>query len=227
MENPSLTNIPEEYRFTGRSIKGRISAKSMMRSSFAWISRRRMPIIDPCRKIFSRPVSSGWNPEATSSSAAILPRMVISPLVGVVILASNFRMVLLPEPLCPMIPSVSPRLTPKLTSRKAQNSLPGPKRLRNLLSHPAWWVASSWRIRYVFEMLSKRKSIIVLRNSNYIRHSGVFVLEVGIGKHQQNGGDQKRDPERWEIHGHSLQDHVPEVFDHAHHGIQYIQTSKP
>jgi hypothetical protein len=38
---------------------------------------------------------------------------------------SSFSAVLFPAPLCPMMPTASPDLTPKLRSRRAQNS-PGP-----------------------------------------------------------------------------------------------------
>ena len=60
--NPSRTYIPDEYHFTGVSMNCRTPANSTMRSSFAAISRRRIPRIAPLRKTFSRPVSSGWNP---------------------------------------------------------------------------------------------------------------------------------------------------------------------
>jgi hypothetical protein len=65
--------MPDEYHFTGVSMNCRTPANSTIRSSFAAISRRRIPRIAPLRKTFSRPVSSGWNPDPTSMSAATLP----------------------------------------------------------------------------------------------------------------------------------------------------------
>ena len=54
----------------------------------------------------------------TSSRLATRPRMVTRPRVGSVIRLRIFNSVLLPAPLRPMMPSTSPRLTSKLTSRK-------------------------------------------------------------------------------------------------------------
>src|ERR1700750_3058873 len=48
--------------------------------------------------------------------------MWISPCVGGVILDISLSAVLLPAPLWPIMPNASPRDTPKLTSRSAQNS---------------------------------------------------------------------------------------------------------
>ena len=46
-EKASLTNIPEEYRFTGVSMKSRTSENSMMSSILASISALVMPRIAP------------------------------------------------------------------------------------------------------------------------------------------------------------------------------------
>ena len=46
-ENPSLANIPEEYRFTGVSMNSSIPEKAMIWSSFDSISRLVMPRIVP------------------------------------------------------------------------------------------------------------------------------------------------------------------------------------
>ncbi len=56
--------------------------------------------------IFSRPVSSGWKPAPSSIKGETLPRMVIWPEVGVMTPAISFRIVDLPEPLGPIIPTV-------------------------------------------------------------------------------------------------------------------------
>ena len=114
--------MPLEYRFTGVSMKGPTSANSTISSNRRWISVRLMFRIAPLRKTFSRPVSSGWNPVPTSSSAPTRPRRRASPSVGGVIRERIFRSVLLPAPLCPMTPNISPGRTSNSMSRSAQNS---------------------------------------------------------------------------------------------------------
>ena len=116
--------MPDEYHFTGMSMNAPMPANStMLRRACAAISRRRMPRIAPLRKMFSRPVSSGWKPGADLDQRGERGRGQRSrPSVGAVMPASSLRIVLLPAPLRPMMPSVSPRATSKLTSRSAQNS---------------------------------------------------------------------------------------------------------
>src|ERR1039458_435556 len=74
------------------------------------------------RKTFSRPVSSGWNPVPTSNRDAMRPLTFTSPLAGAVTRERIFSNVLLPAPFRPIIPKISPCLTEKETSRKAQKS---------------------------------------------------------------------------------------------------------
>ena len=81
-----------------------------------------MPRMAPLRKMFSRPVSSGWKPVPTSSRLATRPRSVTRPFVGSVMRLNIFSKVLLPAPLRPMTPRTSPCSTSKLTSLSAQNS---------------------------------------------------------------------------------------------------------
>src|SRR5207302_63753 len=70
--------------------------------------------------MFSRPVSSGWNPVPTSSRLPTRPRTSARPSVGSVIRDRIFSSVLLPAPLWPMTPSTSPGATSTETSRRAQ-----------------------------------------------------------------------------------------------------------
>src|SRR3982074_904517 len=56
-------------------MKRSTSAKATIASNFSAISRRVIPRIAPFRKMFSRPVSSGWNPVPTSRSEATRPRV--------------------------------------------------------------------------------------------------------------------------------------------------------
>ena len=58
----------------------------------------------PLMKTFSRPEISGWNPAPSSISADTLPATRTVPLVGLVMPATSFSRVLLPEPLRPMTP---------------------------------------------------------------------------------------------------------------------------
>ena len=62
----------------------------------------------PFRKMFSRPVSSGWKPVPTSSSEPTRPRISARPVVGAVMRDRIFSSVLLPAPLRPMMPTTSP-----------------------------------------------------------------------------------------------------------------------
>src|SRR5579862_3619439 len=112
--------MPLEYRLTGVSRNRSTPENSTISSKRATISTRRMPRIVPLRKMFSRPVSSGWKPVPTSSSEPTRPRMTISPAVGSVMRESTFRSVLLPAPFAPMRPRTSPRRTRKLTSSRPQ-----------------------------------------------------------------------------------------------------------
>ena len=73
--------------------------------------------------MFSRPVNSGWNPVPTSSSDPTRPFVTPRPVVGGVMRARIFSIVLLPAPLRPMMPTVSPARISKETSFSAQNSL--------------------------------------------------------------------------------------------------------
>ncbi len=66
-------------------------------------------------------LSSGWKPTPTSSSAPIRPNMCTSPRVGSVMRESTLSRVDFPAPLRPMIPTMSPSATSKLTSRSAEN----------------------------------------------------------------------------------------------------------
>ena len=63
------------------------------------------PRIAPFRKMFSRPVSSGWKPVPTSSSVPTRPCSSMRPVGRLVIRASTFSSVLLPAPFGPMMPT--------------------------------------------------------------------------------------------------------------------------
>ncbi len=88
--------------------------------NFLSTSRLDMPRMEPFKKMFSRPVSSGWKPAPTSSSEATRPRISTRPAVGSVMRERILSSVDLPAPLRPMMPMTSPGWTSKLTSRSAQ-----------------------------------------------------------------------------------------------------------
>ena len=121
--NASRTYMPVEYSFTGRSRKSPISAKAAIEGRARSISPRLSPMISPLRKTFSRPVNSGLNPAPNSNNAATLPDVTTRPLVGCKMPQISCRMVLLPQPFGPTMPSISPFSTEKLISRSAQKSL--------------------------------------------------------------------------------------------------------
>lgn len=77
-----------------------------------------MPKIVPFKKIFSRPVNSGWKPVPTSNKLAMRPFTFICPVVGSVTRESNLSKVDLPAPFLPIIPSISPCL---ILLRQAQH----------------------------------------------------------------------------------------------------------
>ena len=123
-ENASRTYIPLEYRFTGVSRNVSTPEKSTISSNFASISPRFIPRIAPFMKMFSRPVSSGWNPVPTSSSDPVRPSITARPSDGSVIRVRIFSNVDFPAPLCPTMPTVSPGCTSNDTFRSAQKSRP-------------------------------------------------------------------------------------------------------
>src|SRR5262245_18846899 len=84
--------------------------------------RRDRPSRVPLRKMFSRPVSSGWKAAPNSSRGATRPRTRARPAVGRSTRATTLSSVLLPAPFRPMSPKTSPSSTVMLTSRSAQNS---------------------------------------------------------------------------------------------------------
>ena len=97
-------------------------ANSSIAGIAARVSVRDSPSNSPLMKTFSRPVNSGLNPAPNSSSADTRPLRETQPVVGGRIPARIWRSVLLPEPLGPTMPRVSPGSTLTLMSRKAQKS---------------------------------------------------------------------------------------------------------
>jgi hypothetical protein len=104
------------------------SAKATMSSKTRSMLFFESPRIDPFMKMFSRPVSSGWNPAPNSRRAASRPRVTISPSVGWMMPATHFSSVDFPEPLWPSRPTVEPSSIAKsspswLRAQKSSNGI--------------------------------------------------------------------------------------------------------
>ena len=139
--------IPDEYVFTGASMKSCISANSTISSNRPVISRFDNPSMMPLMNTFSRPEISGWKPAPSSMRAEMRPFTCTLPVVGFVIPATSFSSVLLPDPFRPMTPSVRPRGTLKVTSLTAANVSSG-RRLRiRLRDSSALLRVENWRRR--------------------------------------------------------------------------------
>ena len=85
-------------------MKSSSSAKRTISSNRFVISFFDRPSMMPLMKTFSRPEISGWKPAPSSISAEMRPSTVTVPRVGRVIPATHFSIVLLPDPLRPMMP---------------------------------------------------------------------------------------------------------------------------
>ena len=123
---------------TGVSRNRSTSENATISSNFRAISDRFIPRIEPLRKMFSRPVRSGWNPVPTSKSEPTRPRSRAVPSVGSVIRLRTFKSVDFPAPFRPRMPIASPWLISNETSLSAQKSSalarssPYPRSFRNV-----------------------------------------------------------------------------------------------
>src|SRR6267154_2114609 len=170
--------------------------------------------------MFSMPVSSGWKPELTSMSAASLPRIVISPTVGVVIPARILRMVVFPAPLCPTMPSASPSFTSKLRLRRAHTSprfLPNPRLYQRFGELP---LESSL---YFFDTRSNLTSIM----SDHVRHSCFRRFEERVSESENRYRRRSAKSKHANIRGRAVNDQLPKAFDQTSHRIEQIPTSVP
>ena len=82
-----------------------------------------IPSIEPLKYTFSRPVSSGCMPAPNSINGETRPETLILPWVGLITPAINLRMVDLPEPFGPIMPTVSPGKISKVISLRAVKRL--------------------------------------------------------------------------------------------------------
>ena len=102
----------------------------------------------PLMNTFSRPEISGWKPAPSSISAEIRPSTATRPLVGLVMPATSFSAVLLPEPLRPITPQVRPFATANDTSRIAGNVSVGLSSVRMLRCNSALFSVANCRPLY-------------------------------------------------------------------------------
>src|SRR5215212_2744853 len=205
--------------------------KSTMASSLAWISRRRIPRIEPLRKMLSRPDSSGWKPVPTSSSVAICPLTVARPLVGRVMRARILSNVLLPAPLRPTRPSVSPGPSSKDTPFNAQKPCSRRSRRRPGLStarvsrFPA---ALGSVVGWSAYHLDRSSTLSEARpaGSDVICEAG-----LGAGEVHQAGHAQDDRGHHWNQHDRTgrvrAEERPPEALEHAHHGVERIKSLVP
>src|SRR5690348_15120829 len=143
--------------------------------------------------------------------------MRISPFVGVVIPARIFRIVVLPAPLWPTIPSASPSFTRKVTSRRAHIGRDG---LRNTRAYQRLGASALARILYFLETLSSSRSII----SDHVRHCRFRRFEKRIANRQTYGNHRRTERENSEVRCRASDYHTTEAFDQTRNRIEQIQT---
>ena len=93
-----------------------MSAKASISGNFSASARASSPCSAAASRTLSRPLSSGWKPAPSSSSAPMRPRVRTLPEVGVSTPVISLSSVDLPAPFSPMIASDSPGCTAKLMS---------------------------------------------------------------------------------------------------------------
>ena len=139
--------MPEEYVFTGASMNSCSSANSTISSKRRPTSFFVSPSMMPLMKTFSRPEISGWKPAPSSMRAEMRPCTVTVPVVGLVMPATSFSIVLLPEPFLPITPRVRPAGSVKVTSLTAANVSSGSRSRTRLRDSSALFSVANWRRR--------------------------------------------------------------------------------
>src|SRR5712691_6695562 len=189
-----------------------------------------MPMMAPFRKMFSRPVRSGWKPAPISMSDPRRPVVTKEPDVGTVTRDRIFRSVLFPAPFIPINPSTSPRLTAKLTSRRAQNSSRGwtarPRRraARRPTSSLIEVTYQPWRSRYCLEtpesvMAVSDMSAWVL--SDHIREGAGRPLKDRECQSGDDDGDDDAPGQSHQVGSRPQDEGAPVPVDDGGHGIEH------
>ena len=135
---------------TGASMKSASSANSTISSKRRSTSLRVRPSMIPLITTFSRPEISGWKPAPSSIRAETRPSTTRLPRVGLVIPATSFSSVDLPEPFSPITAKVEPFGTSNETSSSAVKVSPGARSESTLpvsraLLRVLNWLRWAWR----------------------------------------------------------------------------------
>ncbi len=107
---------------TGWRTASPMSAKARIAGSLASAASRGRPRMLALRKTFSTPLYSGLKPEPSSSRAATRPLVRSSPALGVSVPQTSCSSVDFPDPLRPMMPTVSPRRTSRSRGARASKT---------------------------------------------------------------------------------------------------------
>src|SRR5271157_5042895 len=187
--------------------------------------------------MFSRPVSSGWNPVPTSSRLPTRPWTSTSPSVGSVIRERIFSSVLFPAPLRPMIPTTSPGRTSNDTSFNAQNGGFCSERFLRPSNALRGADASllSWSRRVVYRSRGPPSRYSLPRPSTRTASSLIPSRHIGKGSFhppevkqaagQQDqhhpGGDSHHSP----VRGVGIQERPPEALHDPGHRVETIEQA--
>src|SRR5712691_438281 len=191
-----------------------------------------MPMMAPFRKMFSRPVRSGWKPAPISMSDPRRPLVTKEPEVGTVTRERIFRSVLFPAPFIPINPSTSPRLTEQLTSRRAQNSSRGwtarPRRraARRPTSSLIEVTYQPWRSRYRLETPERVMAVSDMRAwilSDYVRKGARRALKDRKGQSGDDDGDDDAPGQGQQVGGGAQDEGAPVSVDDGGHGIEHVE----
>src|SRR6267143_5959544 len=209
------------------------SAKATISSNLRAISALPMPRMAPLRKVFSRPVSSGWKPVPTSRREPTRPWISAQPVVGRVMRERIFRRVVLPAPLRPMRPRTSPSRTSSDTSFKAQKDSSFFRRseatgdLRNASSECRSPSSTCKPRRYSLLRPSAWMTVlfIVKRSSHPVGNGGLHAIEEEEAP-EEDEGDDGAGSEKEEARGVAAAcDGPAETVNDAGHGVEAVEPA--
>src|SRR5713101_136279 len=164
------------------------------------------------------------------------PWVTKAPAVGTVTRDRIFRRVLLPAPFIPISPNTSPRLSEKLTSRRAQNSSrgwtvrPSRRAVRRPTSSLIEVTCQPWRSLYRLETPERwmaLSDIGTLVLSDHVCKSAFGALEYRERQAGNDNGDGEAGAQAREVWG-GAQDKRPAVaVDDGGHWIEQIKRMEP
>src|SRR6266851_3261575 len=141
---------------------------------------------------------------------------------------SSLRMVLLPAPLCPTMPSASPVRTSKLAFRSAQlsagrrprNPRAGHRRLRA----SGVWCATKYRLETESNLTS---TMMTRRRSDEVGHERFGRFEVAVAYDEADKTDRERRQEELEVGRAAVQHGLAEGLNQASDRIHENDALKP